>query len=71
MKCKNCKFFKREENSERWNCKSDKFFYAWMLSDRKVKNDELEYRDFESYSAWFDVWENFWCIHYKNSQGKD
>ena len=66
MRCKNCKFFKREENKDRWSCKCDKFFYNWPMSEkRKAKKDELEYRDYEYYSAWFDVWEDFWCIHFK------
>ena len=76
--CKNCKYFKRHENSvfssKFGNCTCSKFIYGSAFehtekekNDFSEKADELLYEDYEGYSAGFEVGENFGCIHWKEN----
>ena len=68
--CKNCKYFKRHEDSayssKFGNCICSKFIYGSAYENTK-KADELFYEDYESYMAFFEVGENFGCIHWKEN----
>lgn len=59
--CKECKHWKRDENSKRGDCNSENFIYN--IGDDKDNRDCLEYWDCESYGAGFNTGEDFGCIH--------
>lgn len=60
MRCKDCKFFTRAKKGMEHSCKNPKFVYEDIEED-----DQLAYWDYESYSAGFNVGENFGCIHFE------
>lgn len=75
IKCKNCKYFIRNNIDNGWgnnkygSCNCDKFVYGGSYEKEKVgQNDRLFYEDFESYSAGFEVGENFGCIHWEKNE---
>ena len=60
MRCKDCKFFTRAKKGMEHSCKNPKFVYEDIEED-----DQLAYWDYGSYSAGFNVGENFGCIHFE------
>jgi len=68
MKCKDCKFWRRNTDSDpvfMGDCSSDKFVYA---TDDEPEKDGLSYGDYEEYSAFFSTGEDFGCIHFEEKQ---
>lgn len=71
-KCKNCKYFQRNDNEYSNNkygqCKSDKFIYGDSFDDNddnnESKSNKLFYMDYEWYNAYIEVGENFGCVHF-------
>ena len=70
-KCKNCKYFQRNtepyDNNNFGECSCDKFVYDSYINE-KEETDKLFYWDYESYSADFNVGENFGCIHFEEKE---
>lgn len=69
-KCKECKYFKRntsEYYSDKYGaCICNKFIYGYSKDERELNlNDKLFYMDCEWYDAFFEVGENFGCIHWR------
>jgi len=61
VKCKDCKYFRRDGKGKH-DCVNPKFVeYA---TGEPPKKDELVYWDYEGYAAGFWVGEEFGCIHY-------
>lgn len=79
-KCKNCKYFERNKEeyccNKYGNCNCTKFVYgsSFIHNDSRYndyneeKADELLYKDYEGYSAGFEVGENFGCIHFEKGE---
>ena len=74
-RCKNCRHYFEHFNTERDNygaCMSSKFIYDndLDLDDELeiVDDDCLLYGDSEQYSAYFEVGENFGCVHFKRKE---
>ena len=69
--CKNCKYFQRNtepyENNNFGECSCDKFVYDY-LDLEESETDKLYYWDVECYRAYFEVGENFGCIHFKQKE---
>lgn len=71
--CKNCKYYEKEELYNHYgNCNNEKFEYNTYWSDTinvpEFPKDKLLYEDYESYSASFNVGEEFGCIHFENKE---
>lgn len=68
--CKDCKYFIKnqggfiDKNYGKCNCK--KFVYDGFSNDPDYNiTDQLIYGDYESYNAFFEVGDDFGCIHFK------
>lgn len=71
-RCKNCKYYKSTEKP-RGECSNKNYIYTedltWQEYDKAKKYDDtLNYWDYESYMAGFNVGENFGCIHFKKRE---
>lgn len=71
-KCKDCKYYEKMKDSEvRGYCNCEKYLYegfgnGYDYEEMKKFDDTLHYWDYESYSAGFNVGENFGCIHFES-----
>ena len=69
--CKNCKFFQKNEfewRSKKYGyCNCKKFEYGTSGKKEKYK-DKLYFKDYEGYSADFEVGEEFGCIHFEEKE---
>lgn len=69
MNCKNCKYFK-DTGHWRWECRSGKIvaedWLVWEAQKTIQYNDWVEYTANDYWGMSCEVWENFWCIHFKN-----
>ena len=62
--CKNCKSWKRSNNSKMGSCHNFHFVYN-DSSDKKQISRGLVYWDSVGYAAFFSTGESFGCIHFK------
>lgn len=61
--CKNCEYWKNENNEDYGSCWSGKFEYENSLTTEEA-NDMLLYTDLEGYSASVTTGKNFGCVHF-------
>lgn len=70
--CKNCKYFRKNTDKYYKNygeCDCIKFVYDGFGNDPDYNvTDQLIYSDYEGYRAYFNVGQDFGCIHFEEKR---